>query len=212
MLAALLVLIAPTPLVLLPAIFPIATATIALRRVNYTLFVVAVTCLFVLVAELLLPATGIPVARAINSVIGSVVGAAAALLLWPDRGANGPAAQLAEAVAANLALAAQAIAAESAAPFDAARGAAGVASTAAEITCRRLALAGQSRRAASAPGGKPARHAPHPRRRGPGAGACRPDTGSGPGVRHRGACVMLGRRPAQSGSGAEPANAAAPAR
>ena len=144
--AALLVLIAPTPLVLLPAIFPIATATIALRRVNYKLFVVAVTCLFVLVAELLLPATGIPVARAINSVIGSVVGAAAALLLWPDRGANGPAAQLAEAVAANLALAAQAIAAESAAPFDAARRAAGVASTAAEITCRRLALAGQSRR------------------------------------------------------------------
>jgi uncharacterized membrane protein YccC len=147
LLAALLVLITPTPLALLPAIFPIATATIALRRVNYTLFVVAVTCLFVLVAELLLPATGIPVARAINSVIGSVVGAVAALLMWPERGSNGPAAQLAEAVGANLALVAQAIAAENAAAFDAARRAAGVASTAAEITCRRLALAGQSRRA-----------------------------------------------------------------
>lgn len=146
LIAALLVLVAPTPLILLAVVFPIAATAIALRRVNYALFVVAVTCLFVLVAELLLPATGIPVARAINSVIGSVVGAAAGLL-WPERGDSGPAAQLANAVAANFALAAEAVEAGVAATaFNAARRGAGVASTAAETTCHRLALAGQSRR------------------------------------------------------------------
>ncbi|MBV8502033.1 MAG: hypothetical protein JO006_09965, partial [Paucibacter sp.] len=135
------------PLALLLAIFPIATATIALRRVNYTLHVVCVTCLFVLVAELLVPATGIPMARAVNNVIGSVVGAAAALVLWPDRGSHGVATQLADAVTTNLALAAQSLTVEgSSVAFDAARRAAGVASTTAETTCHRLTLVGQARR------------------------------------------------------------------
>ncbi|WP_273795200.1 FUSC family protein [Brucella intermedia] len=144
--AALLASIAQPPVLLL-AVFPIATATIALRRVNYTLFVVAVTCLFVLVAELLLPAIGIPAARAINNVIGSLVGTAAALFLWPERGAKGFRAQLADAVDVNLALAAQAIEPENAAAFNAARRAAGLVSTTAEIACRRLMLSGQSHRA-----------------------------------------------------------------
>lgn len=144
LLAALLVLIAPAPLALLPAVFPVATATIAFKRVNYTLFVVCVSCLFILVAELLLPAAGIPAIRAINSVIGSLVGAAT-LFLWPDAEDKSPDALLAEAVTANLALAAQAMDGNAAA-FDAARRAAGLASTAAETSCHRLALAGQSRR------------------------------------------------------------------
>lgn len=147
LLAALIAFLASTQLALLLVIFPIAAAAIALRRVNYSLHVVCVTCLFVLVAELLLPAAGIPTVRVVNNIIGSVVGAAAALLLWPNRSTHDLAGQLAEAVAANLALAAQAIAGEgSTAAFDTARRAAGVASTAAEMTCHRLALAGQSSR------------------------------------------------------------------
>jgi len=147
LLAALVVALAPAPLAILSAIFPIAAATIALRRVNYTLHVASVTTLFVLVTELLLPASGIPAARVVNNVIGSVVGAVAAMLLWPDRSGNGLEVQLADAVAANLALAAQAFKVQDAgAGFDAARRAAGVASTTAETTCHRLALVGQGRR------------------------------------------------------------------
>ena len=146
LLAALVVELAPAPLALLPAIFPIAAATIALRRVNYSLYVVGVTCLFVLVAELLQPASGLPATRAVNSVIGSVVGAAA-VLLWPGRSTDSLKNQLADALEANFALAAQTVALDDpAVKLDASRRAAGVASNAAETACHRLALAGQSRR------------------------------------------------------------------
>lgn len=90
LIAAALVHLAPTPLALLPAVLPVTLATIALRRVSYTLFAVAVTCLFVLVTELLMPTTGIPITRAINSVLGSAIGAAAALVPWPKRAASLP--------------------------------------------------------------------------------------------------------------------------
>jgi len=146
LLAWLVIALAPTPPAILLAIFPVATATIALRRVNYSLYAIGVTCLFILVAELLQPAPGLAETRMINSLIGSVVGAAA-VFLWPGRVTDGLAAKLAEALAANFALAARAVVFENTTEaFDIARRAAGVASNAAETTCRQCALAGQSRR------------------------------------------------------------------
>lgn len=68
-------------------VFPLAAATIALRSVNYTLCVMFMTQLFVLVTDLVSPALGwdVALARSINNIIGSLVGLAACLLLWPER-------------------------------------------------------------------------------------------------------------------------------
>jgi uncharacterized membrane protein YccC len=56
--AVVLGLLFPSPWECLVIIFPLAAATIALRFVNYTLFVLFLTPLFILVAELVAPANG----------------------------------------------------------------------------------------------------------------------------------------------------------
>jgi uncharacterized membrane protein YccC len=148
LLAALLVFILPTKIALLAVIFPMAAATIAFRLVNYTIFVVFVTTLFVLVTELLQPVAGIVSVRVINNVIGSLVGLGASLLLWRGPRTKRPSEVLAEALKANFAYAAGVLAATgAAAEVEALRRAAGLASNAAEIMQHRLALEGQSGRA-----------------------------------------------------------------
>jgi uncharacterized membrane protein YgaE (UPF0421/DUF939 family) len=135
---------------LLLLVAPLAAATIALRSVNYTLFVLFLTPLFVLVADLVAPGHGggIALARAANNMLGSVLAFAGCVLLWPERAAASLRDQLAEAVEANLRFAALAVDAE--APnetAEAARREAGVRTTAAEEAVHRLALAGRGRRA-----------------------------------------------------------------
>jgi uncharacterized membrane protein YccC len=148
LLAALLIFILPTKIALLAVIFPMAAATIAFRLVNYTIFVVFVTTLFVLVTELLQPAAGIVSVRVINNVIGSLVGLGASLLLWRGPRAKRPGEVLAEALKANFAYAAGVFAATgAAADIEAMRRAAGLASNAAEVMQHRMALEGQSGRA-----------------------------------------------------------------
>ena len=148
LLAALLIFILPTKIALLAVIFPMAAATIAFRLVNYTIFVVFVTTLFVLVTELLQPVAGIVSVRVINNVIGSLVGLGASLLLWRGPRARRPSEVLAEALKANFAYAAGVLAAtRAAAEVEALRRAAGLASNAAEVMQHRLALEGQSGRA-----------------------------------------------------------------
>ncbi|GBQ89009.1 hypothetical protein AA13595_2534 [Gluconacetobacter johannae DSM 13595] len=132
-------------------IFPLAAATIALRSVNYTLFVLFLTPLFVLVTDLGSPGHGwgVALARAVDNVLGSVVGLLGCLVLWPERTAVHFSARLAEAVAANmryLALVADP-AVSDIARIEAARRDAGVASTAAEIARQRLRLEGLRRSA-----------------------------------------------------------------
>ena len=148
LLAVALMLALPTKLMLLAVIFPIAAATIAFRLVNYTIFVVFLTSLFVLVTELLQPASGIASARMINNIIGSLVGVAGSFLLWPDQGGKRTGATLADAVNANIAYAARVIAGGgSLSDLDCLRREAGVASGAAEIMQHRMMLEGQSKRA-----------------------------------------------------------------
>ena len=144
--AAALIAVLPSKLALLAGIFPIAAATIAFRQVNYTVFVFFLTPLFVLVTELLNPGSGIASARAINNVIGSLVGVGASFLLWPDR--DGTREALAEAVAANLAYAARVVATgEASSELSGLRRAAGVASGVAETARHRMILEGRKRRA-----------------------------------------------------------------
>lgn len=66
----------------------LAAIAIPLRAVNYTLFVVFLTMLFVIVTETLQPGAGIASARMLDNVIGSVAALLAALWLWPERGAT----------------------------------------------------------------------------------------------------------------------------
>ncbi|MCX2562069.1 FUSC family protein [Acetobacter farinalis] len=130
-------------------IFPLAAATIALRSVNYALCVMFMTQLFVLVTDLVNPGLGwdVALARAINNIIGSLVGLAGCLLLWPERRDTPLAAQVAEAFRANIRYAALAT---GSAPLtwpqiEAARRKAGTTSTRAEIQCQTARLEGLRR-------------------------------------------------------------------
>jgi uncharacterized membrane protein YccC len=147
-LAALLIFALPSKIALLALIFPMAAATIAFRLVNYTIFVLFVTTLFVLVTELLQPVSGIVSVRVLNNVIGSLVGLGASRLLWRVSGAKRPAEVLAEAVQAHFAYTAGVLGATgTAAEVESLRRAAGLASNAAEAMQHRMALEGQSGRA-----------------------------------------------------------------
>lgn len=147
LLAAGLLVALPTKLALLAVIFPLAAATMAVRSVNYTAFVGFLTPLFILVIELLQPAAGLPSARVVDNIIGSLVGIAASLLLWPDRSAK-TSEVLANAVRANLAFAAGVVGEPGISPeLEGLRREAGVKSTAAETMRHRMILEGQSKRA-----------------------------------------------------------------
>jgi len=107
--AALLGWMLPDPIAITVVIFPLAIATMALRPVNYTLFVFLLTPQFVLVAELF--QTGVSgdltlaLLRAVHSVLGGALGLAAAYLLWPTPENRELPKQLARAVRTNRDLA-----------------------------------------------------------------------------------------------------------
>jgi uncharacterized membrane protein YccC len=147
--AALSVALLPTRFDLLCIIFPVAAATIALRRVNYTLFVLFLTPLFVFIAELLKPGHGLGSARAINNIIGSLIGVAGSLVLWPERERDAWDATLAAAIETNLTYAIELLRTGAMASnvLDAARRAASVASSTAETTRQRMVLEGRRRSA-----------------------------------------------------------------
>lgn len=85
-LALLLAVTATLPLAILA--IALAAGSIALRTVNYTVFVVLLTMLFVIVTEILQPGAGIASARMVDNIIGSLAALIAVFLLWPDFGAS----------------------------------------------------------------------------------------------------------------------------
>lgn len=78
----------------------LAAVAIALRSVNYTIFVVFLTMLFVIVTEMLRPGAGIASARMVDNVIGSLTALLSVFMLWPDFGAPVKA-RIAEGIEAN---------------------------------------------------------------------------------------------------------------
>ena len=145
--AALILIVLPMKLALVLVIVPIAAAAIAFRLVNYTIFVLFLTALFVLVTALLQPTHAIASARIVNNILGSLIGLFATMLLWPRQAAT-PRDLLAAAIEANLAYAAEAAGgAGISAALEAQRRAAGLASNAAETLQHRMVLEGQRRRA-----------------------------------------------------------------
>jgi uncharacterized membrane protein YccC len=86
-LAALLGLVFHSQAALLVLIFPLAMATMSFRAVNYSLYVIFLTPLFVLILDLTHPGVrevSLAGIRALNTVIGGVVALAGCLLLWPS--------------------------------------------------------------------------------------------------------------------------------
>ncbi|HEV2678561.1 MAG TPA: FUSC family protein [Aliidongia sp.] len=144
--AALLGWMLPDPIAITIVIFPLAIASMALRPVNYTLFVFLLTPQFVLVAELF--QTGgngdfyLASLRAMHSLLGGALGLAAAYLLWPVREGLELPRQLARAVRTNRDLAAASLdlflSGEAGRELGAPRQAAGMASNNAEASLQRL--------------------------------------------------------------------------
>ena len=143
-LAALLGLVLHSPLALTAAVFPLAIATMAVRPVNYGLFVFFLTPLFVLVIELSQPGSSEPALawmRALYNVLGSVIGVLGGLLLWPSREGRQLRPALAAAIEANGRYAALAFAPDrDEAAIESARRAAGLASGNAEAVHGRTLL------------------------------------------------------------------------
>ncbi|WP_298282382.1 FUSC family protein, partial [Acidocella sp.] len=148
LLAAALLALIPGKLALFLLVIPLAALTIGLKSVNYTLFVLFLTPLFVLVISLFQPQEGIPIARALNNVLGALIGLMATALLWPEPQTSQFERQLAEAAHANLTFASLVLDATApAAAIEAARRNAGLKSSLAETALRRKRLEGQSKRA-----------------------------------------------------------------
>jgi uncharacterized membrane protein YccC len=150
--AAVLATILTTPWQILAIVFPLAAATIAVRSVNYTLFVLFLTPLFVLVADLIAPghgpAQGLALARAADNVLGSVLALTACAVLWPERSPETFQDWLADAVEANLTYAALVSDPKISRDLvEAARRRAGICSSAAEDALHRMRLQGRRRRA-----------------------------------------------------------------
>jgi uncharacterized membrane protein YccC len=115
----------------------LAAAAIALRSVNYTIFVVFLTMLFIIVTEILQPGVGIASARMLDNVIGSIAALLAVFLLWPDFGAS-LTEEIRQGIAANRVYFEAVEAAKPIPEIETARRNAGVASVEAEVALHDL--------------------------------------------------------------------------
>jgi uncharacterized membrane protein YccC len=144
-LAALLGLMFHSQLSLLLMMFPLAMACMSFRAVNYSLFVLFLTPLFVLILDLTHPGVPEPAIagiRAMNTVIGGAIALAGSLLLWPGSEGDRLKLALADAIERNGKLASIALSTpgEDVRPIRAARRAAGLASNKADEARRRAGL------------------------------------------------------------------------
>ncbi|MCX4158920.1 MULTISPECIES: FUSC family protein [Paraburkholderia] len=95
-----------SPLGISLAVFPLVVATMALRPVSYSLFVLFLTPTFVLVADFATPGASefaFALTRLGNNVLGCVLALLATFYLWPTREKVDYRAYLSDAVRANLA-------------------------------------------------------------------------------------------------------------
>ncbi|WDD92845.1 FUSC family protein [Burkholderia sp. FERM BP-3421] len=145
LLAALIGLAIHSPLGISLVVFPLVCATMALRPVSYSLFVLFLTPTFVLVADFAVPGAReftYALTRLGNNVLGCALALLATFLLWPTRERIDLRARLDDAVRANLRYLADALARSGAVDADAeqVRRAAGLASNNAEEAFNRLRL------------------------------------------------------------------------
>ncbi|AMM16538.1 MAG: FUSC family protein [Pseudomonadota bacterium] len=137
------------PLAVTLAILPLAAVTAAVRLVNYGLFVVFLTPMFMLMSDFIHPAEGLIVARLTNEFVGACVGVAASFLFWPPKASDALNAAISAALSANMAFASAALrmTGESTAMLDSLQREAGLASSRLEAARERMLLEGQRRSA-----------------------------------------------------------------
>lgn len=138
-----------SPLEMLLFIAPLSAAVIALRLVNYGLFMIFLTPMFVLVSDFIHPASHLVSSRAINEAIGACIGLAGTLFLWPEKEGDVLSDAVLAALSANMGFASGMLRAEAdaSARLDPLRREAGLTSTRAEIARQRLLLQGRSQAA-----------------------------------------------------------------
>ncbi|MET0314280.1 MAG: FUSC family protein [Hansschlegelia sp.] len=141
--AALLITLLPNPSAHIVGIVILAPLVIALRLVNYGLFVVVLTPMFMLLSDYIRPTEGLVLARAINEAVGAGVGIVASFLLWPEKEGDGLASSLSAAIAANMAFASAVLRDRSSAEeLDEVQKQAGLASSRLEVARQRMLLNG----------------------------------------------------------------------
>jgi len=74
------------PVILCVLAILLASVTISLRAVNYSIFVVVLTMLFIIVTDMMHPGSGVAAARVVDNLLGSIAALLAVLVLWPDFG------------------------------------------------------------------------------------------------------------------------------
>lgn len=135
------------PVAMTLAILPLAVVTVALRLVNYGLFVVFLTPMFMMLSDFIHPAEGLVLARLTNEFVGACVGVAASFLLWPEKEHGVLKAAIAAAISANMMFASAALrmGCDAAAKLDRLQREAGLASTRLEVARERMLLEGHWR-------------------------------------------------------------------
>lgn len=131
------------------AILPLAAVTVSLRLVNYGLFVVFITPMFMLLSDFIHPAHGLIAARLANEFVGACVGVAASFLLLPTKENHALNATISAAISANMAFASAALrmAAGPMGALDHLQREAGLASSRLEVARERMLLEGHRRSA-----------------------------------------------------------------
>jgi Fusaric acid resistance protein-like len=149
MIAAVLLTNLSGPVAMALAILPLAAVTVALRLVNYGLFVVFLTPMFMLMSDFIHPAEGLIVARLTNEFVGACVGVAASVLLWPQKEGNALTDAISAAISANMTFAAAVLRMDKSAmaTLDRLQRKAGLGSTRLEVARERMLLEGQWRSA-----------------------------------------------------------------
>ncbi|MGO7180678.1 FUSC family protein [Rhizobium brockwellii] len=87
-------------------IVPLAAAVIALRTVNYAVFMIFLTPMFMLLSDIIRPSDNLILLRAINESLGAVFGIVASVLIFPANERLAIADALRAAVSANMSFAA----------------------------------------------------------------------------------------------------------
>ncbi|MGF6575173.1 putative membrane protein YccC [Paraburkholderia sp. GAS333] len=131
------------------AILLLAAVTVSLRLVNYGLFVVFITPMFMLLSDFIHPAHGLIVARLANEFVGACVGVAASFLLLPTKESHALNATISAAISANMAFASATLRmpAGSMDALDNLQREAGLASSRLEVARERMLLEGYRRSA-----------------------------------------------------------------
>ncbi|RQR29518.1 hypothetical protein DIE23_21685 [Burkholderia sp. Bp9143] len=152
MIAAVLLTNLSGPMAMALAILALSAVTVALRLVNYGLFVVFLTPMFMLMSNFIHPAEGLIVARLTNEFVGACVGVAASFLLWPQKESNVLTAAVSAAISANMTFAIAVLLMGEGddgvmATLDRLQSDAGLASSRLEVARERMLLEGQWRSA-----------------------------------------------------------------